>query len=77
MLNEIIIVSNVHCILLLSKLLKTKTDQELDKFNGFTLDCETWLDTKLVQHLLSVAFFDGNKKHTNFISSQIILKLKK
>jgi DNA polymerase type B, organellar and viral len=48
-------------------LLKAKDNQELGNFKGLTLDCETYLDADLNQHLMSVAIFDGKNSNFYFI----------
>jgi DNA polymerase type B, organellar and viral len=40
----------------------------LTQFNCITLDCETYLDVGLTQHLMSIATFDGSKSKFYFIA---------
>jgi DNA polymerase elongation subunit (family B) len=47
--------------------IKPIQEGEIKPFLGMTLDIETWLDEKLVQHLLSVAFYAGKNKKFYYI----------
>ena len=37
-------------------------------FKGLTLDCETYLDADLIQHLMSIATFDGKNPNFYFLT---------
>lgn len=42
--------------------IKPNIEGVINSFQAIALDIETYLDTKLTQHLMSVALFDENKK---------------